>query len=39
MQDTKLFHLTFEIGKVYIYRHCAEGYCDHMIIFNDIRML
>ncbi len=36
MEDFKFINLSVKIGKVYLYRHNES--CDHMIVFNDLRL-
>lgn len=36
MQDSKFEELEIAIGKPYLYRH--QSSCDHLLIFNDIRL-
>lgn len=36
LASTKIEELTFKIGFPYLYRH--KGNCDHIFIFNDLRI-
>jgi hypothetical protein len=36
-EDHTLESLTIKVGKIYIYRHL--NCCDHMIVFNNLRIV
>ncbi|KAH7962854.1 hypothetical protein HPB52_018285 [Rhipicephalus sanguineus] len=37
MEDTKLSDLELRLGYPYVYVH--QGYCEHLVVFSDMRML